>query len=87
MPWWYLTLFKIAPGDLSCTLTSLDPERNFALRSLVMRQEILLNDTVHQGKHCDQVEIQVHPTVTLGSGVPERVSVTAKNAANHTSLA
>ena len=74
MPWWYLTLFKIAPGDLSCTLTSLDPERNFALRSLVMRQEILLNDTVHQGKHCDQVEIQVHPTVTLGSGVPERVS-------------
>ena len=58
MPWWYLTLFKIAPGDLSCTLTSLDPERNFALRSLVMRQEILLNDTVHQGKHCDQVEIR-----------------------------
>ena len=46
-----------------------------------------MNDTVHQGKHCDQVEIQVHPTVTLGSGVPERVSVTAKNAANHTSLA
>jgi hypothetical protein len=49
--------------------------RNFVLRSVVMRQEILLNDTVHQGKHCDQVEIQVHPTVTLGSGVPERVSI------------
>ena len=46
-----------------------------------------MDDTTHQGKHCDQVEIQVHPTVTLGSGVPVRVSETAKNAANHTGLA
>ena len=25
----------------------------------------LPDNTMHQGKHCDQVEIQVHPTVTL----------------------
>ena len=27
--------------------------------------ELLLKNTMHQGKHCDQVEIQVDQTVTL----------------------
>ena len=46
-------------------LTRLDPERNFVLRSVVIRQEIPLNDTVCQGKHCDQQLAHMHFNILI----------------------
>ena len=40
-------------------------QRNAPLLNTEERKEFLPDNTMHQGKHCDQVEIQVHPAVTL----------------------